>query len=71
MGDTGPMNEELRENVTTGGYVIDPHAVAAAMIVHERTRIGLALGVLVAPKVVDHAPVSAPQDESASFGDVA
>jgi hypothetical protein len=65
------MNEELRANVTTGGYVIDAHAVAAAMIAHERTRMGLALGVLVAPKVVDHAPFSVPQDESAAYGDVA
>lgn len=71
MGDTGCMNEELRENVTTGGYVIDEHAVAAAMIAHERTRMGLELGMLPAQKVVDHAPVSVPQDESAAFGDVA
>lgn len=70
MGDTGSMNEELRENVTTGGYVIDSHAVAAAMLTRERVRSVL-LGVLVTPKVVDRAPFSIPQDESAAFGDVA
>ena len=64
------MNEELRENVTTGGYVIDAHAVAAAMLARDRVRSVL-LGVLVAPQVVDRGTPSVSQDESAAVGDVA
>ena len=64
------MNEELRENVTTGGYEIDSHAVAAAMLTRQRIRL-VALGVLVAPQVVDSGPVSVLQDESGALGDVA
>ena len=70
-GDTAPVNEELRDNVAVGGYVVDVHAVAEAMIKRERQRLALDLGVLVAPQVPERGPVLAPQDEASAFGDAA
>ena len=64
------MNEELHQNVTNGGYVIDTKAVAAAMLTHERIR-NAALGVLVAPEPLDLGTAGVPEQDPSAFGDAA
>lgn len=64
------MDKGKRQTVTSGGYVIDTHAVAAAMLTRERIRAA-ALAVFEAPEPVDVSTVRAPEDDAAAFGDAA
>lgn len=64
------MDEGKRQTVASGGYVIDTHAVAAAMLARERIR-AVALAVFEAPEPVDVSAVRAPEDDAAAFGDAA
>jgi hypothetical protein len=59
---------DLAQRVARGGYVVDPEAVAEAII--RRWQSGWSL-VLVAPEAVDREPVLADEDESAAGVDLA
>ena len=52
----------LGERIARGEYVVDPHAVAEAMLKRLRS------GVFVAPEVVDR-PAVAPDEEKPLAGD--
>ncbi len=60
--------DALARAIARGDYVVDTHAVAAAMI--RRARGGPSL-VLVAPQPVDRPAVRIEQDEPAPGADVA
>ena len=69
-GDKPGMKQALNETVASGGYEIDPAAVAAAMLTRECIR-RVASGVLVAREPADLAPVGIPEDDAAALGDAA
>ena len=60
----GSSREELARRIARGEYVVDPHAVADAIL-----RRGL--GVLEAAEAVDDAPGGVEQDEPAPGPDLA
>jgi hypothetical protein len=59
--------DALARRIAEGEYVVDTHAVAAAML----RRGGLSSLVLVSPKAGDGTPVGAEQDDAAADVDVA
>lgn len=63
------MDPALKLTVAQGGYEVDPHAVAAAMLALGRVPFPLktASDVLVAPEVVDGCSAGTPQDQPAAF----
>ena len=67
------MDPVLKLTVARGGYQVDPHAVAAAMLAVGRGAIPLRAesDVLVAPEVVEAGAAGTGQDEPAAFGDAA
>jgi hypothetical protein len=60
--------DALARLIARGEYVVDTHAVAAAML---RRSGGFPSLVLVAPQSLDRAPVRVEQDEPAPGADVA
>ena len=60
--------DALARLIARGDYVVDPHAVAAAMLRRTRSRPSL---VLVAPQPVDRPAVRVEQDQPAPGADVA
>ena len=62
------MDQALKVALTRGGYAVDPHAVAAAMLASGRAPIPLKRpsDVLVAAEV-DGRPARAGQDQPAAF----
>jgi hypothetical protein len=58
---------DLAERVSRGGYVVDPEAVAEAII--RRWQSGWSL-VLVSPQPADRAPVVADEEKAATGADV-
>ena len=67
MGDSGRMNQALKQAVTTGGYAVDPYAVAMAMLDRGRAPIPLGLRMLVTTEIVDGPPTGAGQDQPAAL----
>ena len=67
------MDPVLKLTVARGGYQVDPHAVAAAMLAVGRGAIPLRAesDVLVAPEVVEGLSAGSDQDEPSAFGDAA
>ncbi len=63
------MDPVLKLTVARGGYQVDPHAVAAAMLAVGRGAIPLRAesDMLVAPEVVDGRSAGAGQDEPTAF----
>jgi hypothetical protein len=63
------MDPALKLTVARGGYQVDPHAVAAAMLAFGRGAFPLKAesDVLVAPEVVDGCSAGADQDEPAAL----
>jgi hypothetical protein len=59
---------DLAERVARGGYVVDPEAVAEAII--RRWQSGWSL-VLVSPQAVDREPVEAEEHEAVTGRDLA
>ncbi len=72
MRDNSPMDRGLMEIVARGEYVVNPHAVAEAMIARERNLLAaLRLGVLVAPEARDECAVRADEGGSGAVVDAA
>jgi len=67
------MDQALKVAVVSGGYSVDPDAVAAAMLASGRAPIPLKRpsSVLVASEIADGGPAGAGQDQPGTFEDTA